>query len=134
MELSELLQMMKDRKASDMFLTAGLPPMARVDGELTPLSFTEVTPSEARRLIFETLTDDQVEKLESTHELDFGYGVKTLVSVGPRIKVWAGIQFESSGDAVNTAKKSADFLKLLARQIIWGPPPYPRKNCKMNFP
>ena len=76
--LDEILRMAFERKASDIHLTVGLPPMIRIDGELTPLSFQPLLPQDTRRLIFDTLSDDNVHKLEKTHELDFGYGVKDV--------------------------------------------------------
>ncbi|HZH98160.1 MAG TPA: ATPase, T2SS/T4P/T4SS family, partial [Fimbriimonadaceae bacterium] len=76
--LDDILRMALERKASDIHLTAGLPPMIRMDGEITPLPFLPLTPQETRRLIFDTLSDDNLQKLEETHELDFGYGVKGL--------------------------------------------------------
>lgn len=76
--LDDILRAAMERKASDIHITVGLPPMIRLDGELAPLPYSVVTQAEARRLIFDCLTDEQVEKLESTHELDFGYGVKSL--------------------------------------------------------
>lgn len=76
--LDEILRMAFERKASDIHITVGLPPMIRIDGELVPLSFQPLRPTDCRRLIFDTLTDDNVHKLEKTHELDFGYGVKDV--------------------------------------------------------
>ncbi len=76
--LDEILRMAAERKASDIHITAGLPPTMRLDGELAPLPFQQLGQQDTRRLIFECLTDEQVEKLESTHELDFGYSVKGL--------------------------------------------------------
>jgi len=76
--LDEVLRMAMDRKASDIHLTVGLPPTIRMDGELTGLPYAVLDPGEVRRLIFECLTDEQIEKLESTHELDFGYSVRGL--------------------------------------------------------
>jgi twitching motility protein PilT len=76
--LDDILRMAIERKASDVHITVGLPPMARVDGELTGLPFHPLTPQDTRRLIFDTLPDDKIEKLEETHELDFGHSVKGL--------------------------------------------------------
>lgn len=76
--LDDILRMAMDRKASDIHLTAGLAPTIRLDGELSQLPYAVLEPQHVRRLIFETLTDEQVEKLESTHELDFGYSVRGL--------------------------------------------------------
>jgi twitching motility protein PilT len=67
-----------DRKASDIHITVGLPPMIRVDGDLIPLPFKALGASETRRLVYDTLTDENVQTFEQTHELDFGYSVKGL--------------------------------------------------------
>lgn len=76
--LDDILRMALERKASDIHITAGLPPMVRVDGEIQPLPFSVLTPVDTRRLVFETLTDEHIQKLEETHELDFGYSVRGL--------------------------------------------------------
>jgi len=76
--IDEILRLAIDRKASDIHLTVGLPPMMRLDGEITPLPYTILKPEDTRRMIYETLTDDHIEKFESTHELDFAYSVKGL--------------------------------------------------------
>jgi twitching motility protein PilT len=76
--LDEILRMAYERKASDIHMTAGLPPMMRLDGEIVSLPFTTLKPEETQRLLYEILTDDQITKFESTHELDCGYTVKGL--------------------------------------------------------
>ncbi len=76
--IDELLQAMVERKASDLHITVNLPPMARVDGEVTPLPFEMVTPEIAKRLVYEIFSDDQLKKFEQTHELDFAYSVKDM--------------------------------------------------------
>lgn len=76
--LDDILRLSLERRASDIHLTVGLPPMVRTDGDVQPLPYQALTPADTRRLIFETLTDEHIQKLEETHELDFGYGVKNL--------------------------------------------------------
>jgi len=76
--LDEILRMAVERKASDVHITAGLPPMIRMDGEVVPLPYEIVDPEQAQRLIYEVLADEHLEKFEQTHELDFGYSVKGL--------------------------------------------------------
>ncbi|HRJ26151.1 MAG TPA: type IV pilus twitching motility protein PilT [Fimbriimonadaceae bacterium] len=76
--IDELLRMAVERKASDIHLTVGLPPMVRVDGEVVPLPFEVCKAEDTRRLVYETLTNENLEKFERTHELDFGYSVKGL--------------------------------------------------------
>lgn len=78
LHIDEILRVAIERKASDIHFTVGLPPMARIDGELQPLPYTVLTPQETRRLVYDTFTDEQVQKFEETHELDFSYGVKGL--------------------------------------------------------
>ncbi len=76
--IDEILHVAVERRASDIHLTAGLPPMVRVDGELVPLHYETMRPDHTRRMIYETLTDEHIQKFEQTHELDFGYAVKGL--------------------------------------------------------
>lgn len=76
--IDEILRMAIDRKASDIHITVGLPPMMRLDGDIVPLPYAVVQPQDAQRLIYETLSNDHLEKFESTHELDFAYSVKGL--------------------------------------------------------
>ncbi len=76
--IDDILRMAIERKASDIHLTCGLPPMVRLDGELAPLPFTVLVPQDTRRLVYDTLTEDQLQKFEDTHELDFAYSVKNL--------------------------------------------------------
>jgi len=76
--IDDILRMAIERKASDIHLTVGLPPMMRLDGEVEPLPYTILEAEDTRRLVYDTLTDDHIEKFESTHELDFAYSIKGL--------------------------------------------------------
>lgn len=78
LHLDEILRLGVERKGSDVHLTVGLPPMVRVDGELTPLPFQPLRPQDTRRLVYECLSNEQLQRFEQSHELDFGYGVKNL--------------------------------------------------------
>jgi twitching motility protein PilT len=76
--IDDILRAAIERKASDLHITVGLPPMIRVDGDLTPLGYDVVTPEDSRRLIYDTLSNDHIQKFETRHELDFAYSVKDL--------------------------------------------------------
>ncbi len=76
--IDDVLRMAIERKASDIHLTCGLPPMIRLDGEIIPLPFTILKPEDTKRLVYDCLSDDSVQKFESTHELDFGYAIKNV--------------------------------------------------------
>lgn len=78
MHIDDILREAIERKASDIHLTTGLSPTIRVDGELISMPYAFVTAEDARRLVYETLNDEQVQKFESTHELDFAYTIRGL--------------------------------------------------------
>ena len=73
--LDEILAMAAERQASDVHLTANLPPTLRIDGRLRPMNFDRLEPTECQRLIYSILTDHQIGEFERKHELDFSHGI-----------------------------------------------------------
>ena len=76
--LDDLLVEVGEKGASDLHLTVGLPPMLRIDGSLHRIDYCPLGPQDTQRLIYDILTNEQVEKYERIHELDFSYGVKGI--------------------------------------------------------
>jgi len=76
--IDDLLRITVEKGGSDLHLSAGLPPMVRVDGRLHPLPFEVLGPRDIQRLVYDVLTGDQIQKFEKTKELDFSYGVKDV--------------------------------------------------------
>lgn len=76
--IDELLRECVEKRGSDLHLTVGLPPMIRMDGEMQSLPYIRLDDHDTRRLIYDVLSPDQLQRFESTHELDFSYGVKAL--------------------------------------------------------
>jgi twitching motility protein PilT len=64
-----------DRRASDLHITAGSPPMVRVRGRLTPLEYPGLTPTETREIVYSILSNSQRQKFESNWQLDFAYQI-----------------------------------------------------------
>ena len=62
-------------KASDLLITAGSPPIIRVDGELAPVTKTSLKPEHAKRLIWSLLNETQQAMFEQKRELDFSLAV-----------------------------------------------------------
>jgi twitching motility protein PilT len=62
-------------EASDLHVTAGLPPMVRINGKVQPLDYPPLTPNVTRELIYDILTGDQRQRLENDWELDFSYSL-----------------------------------------------------------
>ncbi len=74
--MSELFAMMTQRGASDLHLTAGAPPILRVDGNLLATPFDKLTPETTQTLIYSLMTDQQRHRFEATNELDIAFGLK----------------------------------------------------------
>jgi twitching motility protein PilT len=67
---------MFERGASDLHITAGAPPMLRVDGVMTATEYEKLRPETTQQLIYSILTDEQKEKFEKDNELDVSFGVE----------------------------------------------------------
>lgn len=76
--IDDLLRMCVERRGSDLHITNGLPPTIRLDGELTQLPFEPFTPPVTQRVLYDIMSDDNVNRFETTHELDISYGIKDL--------------------------------------------------------
>ena len=78
LSLRELLEEMINKGASDLHLTAGLPPQFRVDGALENSSFESLSPDDTRALAYSVLNDEQKKTFENTKELDLSFGVQGI--------------------------------------------------------
>ncbi len=76
--LHQLLKTMIEKGASDLHVTTGTPPQLRIDGKLTPLKTSALSPTETKQLCYSVLTDAQKHKFEEESELDLSFGVKGL--------------------------------------------------------
>lgn len=73
--IDDLLRIVVEKGASDLHLCAGVPPVIRVDGRLIPTNYEKATPQDTQRLMYDILTDEQIQRFESTLELDFSYAL-----------------------------------------------------------
>ena len=76
--LRELLNEMIEKKASDLHITAGLPPQLRIDGSITSTDHAPLTPENTLEITYSVLNEEQQKRFEAEHELDFSFGVKGL--------------------------------------------------------
>ncbi len=76
--VDDLLRIVVEKGGSDLHLSVGVPPIIRVDGQLLPTNYEKVTPQESQRLVYDILTDDQIQRFETTFELDFSYSLARL--------------------------------------------------------
>ena len=73
--MNELLKMMFTKFASDLHITAGSPPMLRIDGNIISTETEKLAPDMTQSLIYSILTDEQKERFERESELDVAFGV-----------------------------------------------------------
>ena len=78
MDIAELLAYSVKNKASDLHLSAGLPPMIRVDGDLRRLNVPALENAQLTELIYSTMSDHQRRDFEANLEVDFSYEVSGL--------------------------------------------------------
>ncbi len=78
MTLDRLLRVCLDRQASDLHLTVGLPPAARVHGEIVTLPFDNLDGETCQHLVYSILNADQIAKFEEEWELDFSLSMPGL--------------------------------------------------------
>ena len=69
--VTDVLRFAVDKVASDVLITAGQPPMVRVEGDLHALNRPPLRPAETQKLIYDVLSDDQITRFEQQRELDF---------------------------------------------------------------
>ena len=58
---------------SDIHLAVGVPPMLRMNGDLMPIKFRELTDSELEGYVYDIISTQQKQRLEAGHDLDFSY-------------------------------------------------------------
>lgn len=78
MDITELLAFSVKNSASDMHLSAGLPPMIRVDGDMRRINLPAMEHKEVTGLIYEIMNDRQRKDYEEFLETDFSFEVPGL--------------------------------------------------------
>jgi twitching motility protein PilT len=78
LSMEELLQMLVAKKGSDLHITAGSPPKARINGSLIDLTDEKLAPKDTQRLLYSVLDSDQIASFEKNLELDLSFGIQGL--------------------------------------------------------
>lgn len=73
MDISELLTFMVKNKSSDLHLSAGLPPMIRVDGDMRRVNIPDLEHKDVHGLIYDIMNDKQRRDYEELLETDFSF-------------------------------------------------------------
>src|SRR5690606_24304297 len=75
MDIAELLAFSVKNKASDLHLSAGLPPMIRVDGDVRRINIPALEHKQVHALIYDIMSDKQRRDYEEFLEVDFSFEI-----------------------------------------------------------
>jgi twitching motility protein PilT len=79
MDLSEVLLVALNNRASDVHFKVGQPPVLRIDGELIPLKdYSAMDASEIAKLAYQIMNERQRERFLREMEIDMGYGISGM--------------------------------------------------------
>jgi twitching motility protein PilT len=98
MDITELLAFSAKQGASDLHLSAGLPPMIRVDGDVRRINLPPMDHKQVHSLIYEIMNDKQRKDYEEFLETDFSFEVPGVA----RFRVNAFNQNRGSGAVFRT--------------------------------
>ncbi|MGP9638976.1 type IV pilus twitching motility protein PilT [Halomonas sp. AOP42-A1-14] len=98
MDITELLAFSAKQNASDLHLSAGLPPMIRVDGDIRRLNVPAIDNNDVRKLIYDIMNDRQRRDYEEHLEIDFSFEVPGVA----RFRVNAFTQARGAGAVFRT--------------------------------
>ncbi|TQV74064.1 PilT/PilU family type 4a pilus ATPase [Aliikangiella marina] len=71
MDFEGLLKLMVTKKASDLFITAGVPPSIKIHGKVMPVTQRALTPEKAREVVLSVMNEEQRRDFARVHECNF---------------------------------------------------------------
>ncbi len=98
MELEQLLQFSVQNKASDLHLSAGMPPCIRVDGDIRRINLPVMDHKEVHGMVYDIMTDKQRKDYDQFLEADFSFEIPGLA----RFRVNAFNQNRGAGAVFRT--------------------------------
>ena len=110
MDIAELLAFSVKNKASDLHLSAGLPPMIRVDGDVRKINLPELDHKAVHGLVYDIMSDKQRRDYEEFLEVDFSFEIPSLA----RFRVNAFNQNRGAGAVFRTIPSQVLSLEDLA--------------------
>lgn len=93
MDIKPLLQLMCQKKASDLFVTAGRAISMKVDGSLVEVTKAPLSPEQSKDIVLSLMTQRQTDEFENTKECQFAIGISGL----GRFRISAFTQRDSAG-------------------------------------
>jgi twitching motility protein PilT len=123
MDLTELLAFVVKNKASDLHLSAGLPPMVRVHGDVKRINVPPLEHKDVHAMVYDIMSDGQRKFYEENLECDFSFAVPNLA----RFRVNAFVQQRGAAAVMRTIPTKVLTLdELKAPKIFTEISEYPR--------
>jgi twitching motility protein PilT len=98
MDITELLTFVVKNKASDLHLSAGMPPMIRVHGDVRKINLPAMEHKDVHSMIYDIMNDGQRKFYEENLECDFSFAVPNLA----RFRVNAFVQNRGAAAVMRT--------------------------------
>lgn len=77
-DIEKLLELMVQKKASDLFISVGIPPCLKLNGELVQVGKTKLGTEKARELVFSVMSFDQQKEFLRDRELNFAVSISGM--------------------------------------------------------
>ncbi len=116
MDITELLAFVVKNKASDLHLSAGLPPMLRVHGDVRRINLPAMDHSQIHAMIYDIMNDAQSKNYEENLECDFSFDVPGL----SRFRVNAFMQQRGSASVMRVVPSKVLSLEQLNAPKLFG--------------
>ena len=114
-DIAQLLSFTVKNNASDLHLSAGVPPMIRVDGDIKRVNMPALTHKEVNSMVYDIMNDKQRKDYEEYFETDFSFEIPKLA----RFRVNAFNQNRGSGAVFRTIPSEIMTLEDLQTPTIF---------------
>src|SRR5256885_15636543 len=120
MDITQLLEFGVEHGASDCHLSAGEPPLIRIDGDLKKLESPPLSKEDVHTLVYDIMNDAQRKAFEESHECDFSFELGQVA----RFRVNVFMQRKGEAAVFRTIPTKVVTLESL------GMPPILKEVCK----
>ncbi|MEB3298599.1 MAG: type IV pilus twitching motility protein PilT [Candidatus Sericytochromatia bacterium] len=78
MNILDFLRNAVQKRASDIHIKVGVPPILRIDGRIVPTEYKALTPADTRQALYSLMSADQRQQFENSRELDISLTIEGL--------------------------------------------------------
>ena len=78
MDFDRLLSLMVEKGASDLFITAGVPPSIKLHGKVVPVTTTPLSPEKSREVVLSVMNEKQRSEFIESKELNFAISARGI--------------------------------------------------------